>query len=58
VVFIHTVGFLGRLLCRIGIHKWSKARVWFHFDSNVMDKEFICRRCGKRKRKSVPVKGE
>ena len=43
------------LLCKLGFHKWSKAYVKFHFESNVKDYEIHCLRCGKVKRWNEPV---
>ena len=43
------------ILCKIGIHKWSKERVHFHFESHVKDYEKYCLRCGKVKKWNKPV---
>jgi len=39
-----------RLLCKLGLHDWSKPRATYISGSNVIDMEKHCRRCGKRKR--------
>lgn len=44
-----------RLLCKIGLHDWSRARVVYLSGSNVRDMEKHCNRCGKLKRWVEPV---
>ncbi|MEA2090595.1 MAG: hypothetical protein U9O89_07580 [Thermoproteota archaeon] len=39
-----------RLLCKIGIHDWSKPRSIYISGSNIRDMEKRCKRCGKKKR--------
>jgi len=39
-----------RLLCKVGLHDWSKPRSTYISGSNVRDVEKYCRRCGKQKR--------
>ncbi len=46
---------LGKVLCRLGFHRWSRERVYFRFDSHVKEYEKVCLRCGKVKRWFVPV---
>lgn len=43
------------ILCKLGMHKWSKTRTVFHFESNVKDCEQYCMRCGKIKKWNEPV---
>ena len=43
------------LLCKLGMHKWSKAQMSYAFQSNVKDYEKCCLRCGVRKKWNVPV---
>jgi len=40
----------GKILCKIGVHSWSKTRAHHIADSNVKDMEKYCKRCGKTKR--------
>ncbi len=42
---------LGKILCKIGLHRWSKPRKVSHgFASNVYDMKQRCERCNKTKR--------
>jgi len=43
------------LLCKIGIHKWSKSLIQHNFASHVVDYQQHCLRCGKIKRWNRPV---
>jgi hypothetical protein len=44
-----------KILCRLGFHKWSKEKIYFHFESNVKEYEKYCLNCGKVKRRIVTV---
>ncbi len=33
-----------RRVCR---HEWQRRRTWFHFDSNVIETIYVCKKCGK-----------
>lgn len=37
------------LLCKMGIHKWSKPKYNSNFSSNVRDWSKYCQRCFKKK---------
>lgn len=39
-----------KILCKLGLHKWSKRRFITNFRSNVRDYSKKCLRCGKIKR--------
>ncbi|MFA5613649.1 MAG: hypothetical protein WC993_04195 [Methanoculleus sp.] len=41
---------IGRILCRVGLHRWGKKHGYNEFSSNVIEWEQRCERCGKRKR--------
>jgi|YelNatPaOPRAMG01_1025707.scaffolds.fasta_scaffold303125_1 hypothetical protein len=40
----------GRLLCKIGIHDWSKPRSTYIGGSNVKEFAQSCKRCGKQRK--------
>lgn len=50
------MGFMGRMLCRLGLHDWSRPRVHIDFSSHVKDCEAHCRRCGEVKHWVEPAK--
>lgn len=37
------------ILCMLGFHKWEKAGGVSYFSSNVKEKKYRCKRCGKMK---------
>ena len=39
------------LLCMLGRHKWRAVRTFHDFSSNVIEREFVCERCGKQERR-------
>ena len=39
---------MGRMLCTLRFHKWNRGSSTFEWDSNVIDTEKVCRRCGKK----------
>lgn len=45
---------LGKIMCKLGIHKWGKPRIHMIVSSNVKDYEKYCKRCKKMKRWSKP----
>jgi len=44
-----TMTTIGRILCRIGLHRWGRKRGYNEFSSNVIEWEQRCERCGKKK---------
>jgi len=40
-----------RILCKIGLHKWSKLLRHSISSSNVIDLERYCKNCGQQQRK-------
>ena len=37
-----------KILCKIGLHKWSKKKFKSYYGSNVKDWSRYCTRCGKK----------
>ena len=42
--------------CKLGLHKWGKARSHYISGSNVKDFQQKCSKCGKVKKWTEPVK--
>ena len=38
------------ILCKLGFHKWSGTKSHHIFESNVIEYEKFCKRCGKIER--------
>jgi len=45
-----TLDFIGKTLCKLGLHKWGKKYGNDKFISNVIDWTQKCERCGKLKK--------
>jgi len=41
---------ISKILCKLGIHKWSKPKLYLVASSNVEDWSKHCERCGKVKK--------
>jgi len=54
-VILNIFMLFSKILCRLGFHKWSKEKIYFHFESNVKEYEKYCLNCGKVKRRIVTV---
>ncbi|MBI2498748.1 hypothetical protein HYV88_00730 [Candidatus Woesearchaeota archaeon] len=37
----------GKILCKLGFHKWSKEKFWTSATSNIRDYQKYCLRCKK-----------
>lgn len=40
---------IGKILCKLGIHKWSRPKFIMNASSHVKDYSKYCLRCGKKK---------
>ncbi|AKB71272.1 hypothetical protein DU80_05050 [Methanosarcina mazei] len=45
------------ILCFLGVHKWERSGGLNIYSSNVREKYFLCKRCGKKKTVYEPKKG-
>jgi hypothetical protein len=47
---------MSKILCKLGLHKWSGVQSHHDFSSNVIDYQKFCKRCGKVKKWNTPVR--
>jgi len=52
-VFVYLYNFNPRVLCNINFHRWTKDRLFNHFNSGVRDYSRHCKLCGIKQRWSV-----
>ncbi len=45
----------GKILCFLGFHSYKNSSHYFRFDSNILDSESYCKRCGKTKKWNKPI---
>jgi hypothetical protein len=44
------------VLCKFGMHKWSKPKMTYLYGSNMKDFESYCLKCGKKKKWNEAIK--